>query len=199
MNRKPSAKRRRAIAMVLALLTLSALDHAGAFGHHGSDRARYDGAIATVIHVVDGDTFDIDMPDGRRPTTRIRLCGVDCPEISHDAGVPDAHFGRESADFVQETLTGRRIRIALDPNRTPRGKYGRLLAYVYLEDTGEMLNELLILEGSAYADRRFQHALKHRFVKIEKQAAKQRVGLWEKANPEQLPTWRQKMDAAGAW
>ena len=198
MNRVFFSKRRLAIALVLALLTLSALDHVGLFGFRGSDRVRYDDAIATVVYVADGDTFDINMPDGRRATTRIRLWGVDCPEISHDAGEPDAHFGRESADFVQEHLTGRRVRIALDPNHTPRGKYGRLLAYVYFEDTGEMLNELLIEEGLAYADRRFKHALKHRFVKIEKRAMKQRVGLWETVKPEQMPAWRQRMDAAGA-
>jgi len=198
MNRVLLSKRRLAIALVLVLLTLSALDHVGFFGFRGSDRVRYDDAIATVVYVADGDTFDINMPDGRRATTRIRLWGVDCPEISHDEGVPDAHFGRESADFVQEHLTGRRVRIALDPNHTPRGKYGRLLAYVYLLDTDEMLNELLIAEGLAYADRRFKHALKHRFVKIEKKAMKDHIGLWEEVKPEQMPAWRQRMDAAGA-
>ncbi len=198
MNRVFSSKRRLAIVLVLVLLALSAVDHVGFFGFGGSDRVRYPDAVATVVNVVDGDTLDIDMPDGRRATTRIRLWGVDCPEISHDAGVPDAHFGRESADFVQEHTVGRRVRIALDPNRTPRDKYGRLLAYVYLTDTGEMLNELLVAEGLAYADRRFTHALKHRFVKIEKRAMKQRIGLWETVKAEQMPGWRQRMDAAGA-
>jgi micrococcal nuclease len=199
MNRRRFTRRQLAIALALALLTLSALDHAGVFGFRGSDRVRYTDAIATVIYVADGDTFDIDMPDGRRPKTRIRLWGVDCPEISHEEGVPDAHFGRESADFVQEHLVGRQVRIALDPNRTPRGKYGRLLAYVYLEDTGEMLNELLIAEGLAYADRRFKHAMKQRFIKIEKRAMKAGIGLWETVTPEQMPDWRQRMDAVGAW
>ena len=82
-------RRRRRIRIIMACIlvaVLSILDHAGVFGFRGDDRSRYDGAVATVTYAADGDTIDINMPDGRRSHTRIRLWGVDCPEIAHAPG-----------------------------------------------------------------------------------------------------------------
>jgi micrococcal nuclease len=194
-------RRRRRLATAIAVLlvvALSALDHAGVFGYRGGDRPRYQDAVAMIVHAADGDTFDVDISDGRRRVTRIRLWGVDCPEIAHRAGEQDAYFGREATEFVRSQVVGRRVRLALEPTRDPRDKYGRLLAYLYLEDDGQMLNELLIQRGLAYADRRFGHVFKNRFVQLERAAIRQQSGLWAGVKPEQMPRWRQRMDAAGA-
>lgn len=190
-------RRTRFAVSLAAIVTLSALDHAGIFGLHKSDRDRYQNAVATVVHVVDGDTFDIDIPDEHTPNTRIRLWGVDCPEVAHRPEESDAWFGRTAADFVHEHLEGRRVRIALDPNRPTRDKYGRLLAYVYFESTEEMLNEVLLQEGLAYADRRFSHIYALRFRNLEQRASKARCGLWESEHSAQMPAWRQRMLNAG--
>lgn len=178
---------------VLALL--SALDHAGLFGARGDDRLRYSDAKATVIRAADGDTIYIDISDRRSSKTRVRLWGVDCPEIAHGAAEADAYYGPEAAAFVRKHVVGHRVRVVLDPNRGVRDKFGRLLAYVYLEDTGEMLNETLLNRGLAYADRRFDHVMKHRFGRLEKKAAKAKVGLWADVLPEQMPHWRQRLNA----
>ncbi len=194
-------RRKRALGWLagLALVVLVMLDHAGAFGRMGDDRSRYDGAEANVNYAADGDTIDVDLPDGPRKVTRIRLWGVDCPEIAHGPAEHDAYFGRQAAEFVRGRIVGRRVRLAFDPNRSPRDKYGRLLAYVYMADSGEMLNEGLIARGLGYADRRFAHVMKHRFVEREKLAIRDKVGLWAAVTGEQMPAWRQRMDAAGAW
>jgi len=194
-------RRRRLVTVVVlsAVGVLSALDHAGVFGYRGGDRATYRDAVATVTYAADGDTIDINIPDGRRPGTRIRLWGVDCPETAHKGGEQDAYFGPEAKDFVRKAIVGQRVRLEFDPVRRTRDKYGRLLAYVYLVEGGEMLNELLIRRGLGYADRRFPHVFKHRFVQIEKKVMRQKVGLWAGVKAEQMPAWRQRMDAAGAW
>lgn len=192
---------RRRIFVLLGFVlvaVLSALDHAGAFGYRGGDRSRYEGAVAKITHAADGDTIDVDIPDGSRPVTRIRLWGIDCPEIAHGVAETDAYFGREAADYVRKEIVGRKVRLAMDPGRAPREKYGRLLAYVYLEDTGEMLNELLIERGLAYADRRFAHVFNHQFVERERIAKRGKAGLWARLTPQQMPAWRQRMGAAGA-
>jgi micrococcal nuclease len=176
------------------VLAIVVADRAGLFtGAVTGDDTRYQNAVCTITYVSDGDTFDIDIPDGRKPKTRIRLWGVDCPEIAHGPDENDAWFGREAADFVQEHFEGRRVRIALDPNRSPRDKYGRLLAYVYADENGEMLNEQLVEAGLAYADQRFDHIFKHRFVQLEKRASKARNGLWEGLTLDRMPAWRQRM------
>ena len=192
-------RRVRKLTIIVAIIALSALDHAGVFGFLGDDRTRYADAVATVTYAADGDTLDIDIPDGDRPVTRVRLWGVDCPEIAHGPDETDAHFGLAAAAFVREHVVGRRVRLLLDPNRRPRDRFGRLLAYLHFADTGESINELLIDHGLAYADRRFAHVMKHRFVELEKLVMKSGTGLWAEVMPEQMPGWRQRMDAAGAW
>lgn len=158
----------------------------------GSDWDRYHDRTFRVTRVVDGDTLDIDIPDGSHATTRIRLWGVDTPEVAH-SGDPDMYFGPEAKAFAERTLTGRDVYIVLSPTRT-RDKFGRLLAYVYLERGGSMFNELLIEDGYAYADTRFRHAFDKTFKNDEKRARVARAGLWADVRPDQMPPWRQRME-----
>jgi endonuclease YncB( thermonuclease family) len=157
-----------------------------------SDFARYHDKSFRVVHVVDGDTLDIDAPDGHSPKTRIRLWGVDTPEIAH-GGQPDMYFGPEAARFAHDTLDGRTVHVVLSPLDT-RGKYGRLLAYVFLKRGGVMFNELLIERGYAYADSRFKHHYKDQFKQDEKHARRAGVGLWAHVTKEQMPAWRQRLE-----
>lgn len=211
--------RRRHVIVVLVLFALAGLsiaDHAGVFGAQGPDRTRYDGVIATVVHAADGDTLDVDIPDGRRNRTRIRLWGVDCPEIGHGKGEADAYYGPEAAAFVRAHVVGRRVKLVLDPIHPPRDKHGRLLAYVYLVDEaggpiksgdapqgaglvppeGQSLNQWLIERGLAYADLRFEHVHEIRFERAERTARKAKAGLWAGVREAQMPEWRRRMDAA---
>ncbi len=191
--------RRILITLFLLLIaSLSVLDHAGAFGHRGVDRDRYTDVEVVVTHADDGDTIGVDISDGANDVTRIRLWGVDCPEIAHGGGEADAWFGRNAAEYIRSQVVGKRVRIVLEPHRPSRDRYGRLLAYVYLAENGEMLNETLLDRGLAYADRRFEHVMKFSFEQREKRAAKAGVGMWKGVTPEQMPTWRQRMDAAQA-
>ena len=47
------------------------------------DVRKYHGKTFTVVNAVDGDTIDINIPDGKYEQTRIRLWGVDTPETKH--------------------------------------------------------------------------------------------------------------------
>jgi len=193
----PRLRRRLLVSLVIAaVVVLSALDHAGVFGYRPEGRHKYEGAFATITYAADGDTLDVDIPEAGRPVTRIRLWGVDCPEIAHQAGEKDAYWGREATDFVRQTCVGQRVRLELDPSQVPRDRFGRLLAYVHLVDSGEMLNEVLVQRGFAYADRRFRHVYKDRFIRLEKEAVHRKAGLWAGVREEQMPAWRQRMDAA---
>ncbi|MEK6644089.1 MAG: thermonuclease family protein [Planctomycetota bacterium] len=195
-----SSKPRRILTaiFVLFLSGLSVLDHAGAFGHRGVDRDRYTDVEAVVTHAADGGTFDVDIPDGTREVTRIRQWGVECPEIAHGTSEADAWFVRNAAEYIRSQVVGQRVRLVLEPYRPSRDKYGRLLAYVYLVESAEMLNETLLDRGLAYADQRFEHVMKFSFEQREKRAAKTGVGLWKGITPDQMPEWRQRMDAEQA-
>lgn len=152
------------------------------------DYDRYHGRSFVVVNVVDGDTVDIDVPDVKYDTTRIRLWGVDTPEVE---GSPRGamYWGDRASAFAAAALDGRRVRLELVKGDT-RGKYKRLLAYVYIESTGDMFNELLLRDGHAYAETRFPHPHSERFAALEAEAQEAGVGLWREVTPERMPAWR---------
>ncbi|NOX59938.1 MAG: hypothetical protein GXP29_13925 [Planctomycetes bacterium] len=156
------------------------------------DFEKYHNRVFTVVQVADGDTFDIDLPDGKYPDTRIRLWGVDTPEV---AGSRDGamHFGAEASAFAKETLLGAKVRVILSRKDT-RDKYNRLLAYVEPVDDDISFNERLIREGYAYADWRFDHPLKSQFKRAERKARRNRVGLWAESSLDDMPAWRRRME-----
>jgi micrococcal nuclease len=135
-----------------------------------------DAVRAKVQRVSDGDTF-VDTVQGRRE--RVRVIGVDTPE-SVDPNRPDEPYGQEASDFAKHYLDGETVRLAGDAE--PRDRYGRMLAYVWLED-GTFWNALLVAEGYAqqltippnvtYADL---------FRRLAREARQHDRGLWAEEN-----------------
>ena len=157
------------------------------------DFATYHGRAFTVVNVVDGDTLDIDIPDGEDNRTRIRLWGIDTPETKNPK-TGEMYFGPEAAEFAEKLMLGKRVAVYLEKHRT-RGYYGRLLAYVQLPDgkpNGKFLNEVLVSEGYAYADLRFRHSFYNKYKQLEASARRQNKGLWPNVTRDQLPEWLQE-------
>lgn len=174
-----------ALALVVALGALFAADHFGIFGTAPrADGEKYDGKTFAVVHVVDGDTIDVDIPNGKYKTTRVRLWGVDTPETAKP-DTPPQHFGREASEFTKRVCLGKKVRLKLEA-RKARDKYDRLLAFVYLPD-GKMLNRVLIEKGYGYADPRYEHTYAAEFKRLQKAAADSRVGLWQGITNDGLP------------
>ncbi len=166
--------------MGLALLAvLIYADRRGWLLREASDWRRYENGNFRVVYVVDGDTLDIDEPDGERPTTRIRLWGVDAPESARPReGRPAEPLADEAEAFVRRIAHGQQVRLTLQSHEV-RDRYGRLLAYVQLPD-GTVLNERLVGEGLARCDGRFPHQHLARYELIERQARLDKRGLWVK-------------------
>lgn len=190
---RPSIWRRRRYSLLAAaaLLVALAADQRSRSGRVGTDRDRYHGVTTRVVKVVDGDTFDLAIPDRHQPTTRVRLWGVDTPEIAH-GDQPSMHFGDEATSFAREQLLGKEVVIRLSPTDT-RDKYERLLAYVHIPADDAMFNIMLLEEGLAYADWRFRHPFKDEFERAESAARARRAGLWSDVVETQWPAWRQRM------
>lgn len=191
------------IALLVSIAVAASLaDHCGLFGTLGPDRHRYHCATATITNVVDGDTFDLDLPDSSAETTRVRLLGIDCPELGHGDSEKEAPFGREAAAFARNQFRGKRVKIMLDPTRPVRDKHGRLLAYLFVADGSDSwndasINQIMIDRGLAYADWRFEHVHELRFERAERLAMRGKVGLWSKVARDQMPQWRQEMMKRG--
>jgi len=148
------------------------------------DTQKYHGGSFTVVDVIDGDTIDIGVPDGKYDETRIRLWGIDAPERGR-------YYADEATNFTRELALGEKVTVYLDEGNRTRGYYGRLLAYVQLPDE-RYLNEVLISEGYVYGDLRFNHSFYNKYKQLQSKARSQQKGLWKNVRREQLPDWLQK-------
>ncbi len=93
---------------------------------------------ARFIEAVDGDTIRVYYRiEHQEVVEKVRLIGVDTPERGQV-------FYSEAASFTANEASGKTVRLEFD--RRLRGRYGRLLAYVYLPD-GVMLNTEIIRQG----------------------------------------------------
>jgi micrococcal nuclease len=127
--------------------------------------------------VIDGDTIVLDGEE------TVRLIGVDTPETK-DPRKPVQYFGQEAYEFTRSLVEGKRVRLEYDQERND--KYGRTLAYVYLED-GTFLNTEIIKQGYGFAYTQFPFKYLEEFRQYEREARENERGLWapkEEKKPE---------------
>lgn len=99
----------------------------------------------TVRRVVDGDTIIV-LRDGAEE--RVRLLGIDTPE-SVQPDSPVECFGPEASARTGELLSGRSVWLESDPTQDAVDRFGRTLAYVWLDET-TLVNRVLVAEGYAH-------------------------------------------------
>ena len=127
------------------------------------------GSSYAVERVVDGDTLLLE------DRTRVRLLGVDTPETKRP-DLPVDPLGLEAAEFMRRHVDGRPVRLEFDRER--RDRFGRVLAYVYVDQL--LLNEELIRNGYSRAETYFPYSeqMKRRFRAAEDEARAARRGGW---------------------
>ncbi|WP_018705778.1 thermonuclease family protein [Siminovitchia fordii] len=129
------------------------------------------GEKVKVTRVVDGDTIEVDL-NGK--SEKVRMILVDTPETKHPRlGVQP--FGPEASKFTTKTLENQMVTLELGTQE--RDKYGRLLAYVWIED--KLFNNMLLEKGFArvavyppntkYLDE---------FEATQEKAKKKGIGIW---------------------
>lgn len=97
---------------------------------------------AEVIRVKDGDTF-ICRYKGHKET--VRLIGVDTPESVHPNQRRNTEAGKKASEITGDILVeGSDVFLEFDVAQ--RDKYGRLLAYVYLNQEGNPMYNIYLLE-----------------------------------------------------
>lgn len=176
---------RRLVPVVLVLVVL--LAGCGAVPIDTGSMDSLEPRNATVIEVIDGDTIDVQYPDGSMD--RVRLLGIDTPEV-HTApeptefeGVPDTNAGERclraagtrATTALTERLADEDVRLEFDSESDRRGDYDRLLAYVVHDDTN--LNYWLVEGGNARVyDTEFTKAAQ--FYAAEAEAQGDHRGLW---------------------
>lgn len=131
---------------------------------------------ALVVHVVDGDTIDVEI-DGQK--YRVRYIGIDTPETV-DPRRPVGCYGPEASAHNKALVDGKTVGLEKDISETD--EFGRLLRYVWLPgEPGqpEMVNADLVRDGYAQVatyppDVRYQDT----FLQLQREAREAGRGLW---------------------
>lgn len=128
--------------------------------------------IVGIATVIDGDTLVID-------DTRIRLQGIDAPELHQNCTGADGHewpCGFTSRKRLRQIIHGREV--SCDPVDTD--KYGRTVAVCHAGDTD--LNARMVETGWAMAYRTYSQS----YIPFEEKARKERAGMWDSSF---IPPW----------
>lgn len=167
------------LAIVTALLFLF-----GTFERIIAEEKNSGGNVAKAWRVDDGDTITVLL--GNRHSERIRLIGIDAPEMGQK------RWGERAKRHLAGMLaSSRNIYIEYDVER--KDKYGRLLAYVRTAD-GRLVNAEMLKDGYAVLFT-FPPNVRHvdELTAAQRQARERRLGIWGKDGLSQLPEdWRRR-------
>ncbi len=126
-----------------------------------------------MYRVIDGDT--VELAGGRL----VRYLGIDTPEVRRRQGsgwvVDPEPFGVEASAFNRRLVEGRRVSLEYDAQTSDR--FGRILAYVYVDDV--MVNAELLRAGLAeplIIPPNVEHS--EEFRALAEEARREQRGLW---------------------
>lgn len=145
-----------------------------AFGFHA---VGYAGLLeGKVVSVHDGDT--ITLLDATHRQHKIRLAGIDAPELSQA-------FGRVSRQHLADQVVGRTVVIEW----SKRDKYQRLVGKILLN--GRDINITQIEAGLAWHYKKYATEQipedRQRYARAEEQARASRLDLWQYSHA--VPPW----------
>lgn len=98
--------------------------------------------------VVDGDTIDAEIDLGMNTfiKERIRLYGVDTPEVYGPHAVPE---GKLASDFTKDWMAAGQTFYLSSDRYDWREKYGRVLGRIFRDEDPVSVNEALLNAGHA--------------------------------------------------
>jgi endonuclease YncB( thermonuclease family) len=123
-----------------------------------------------VVSVTDGDTVTVVLDGGKKE--KIRLAGIDCPEMEQP-------FGEPAKEFTEEFSLGKKVTVAVKGS----DRYGRVLGEMIRPDGPgsaggvRILNEELLRAGLAWWYRKCAPD-NFPYEKLEREAREAGRGLW---------------------
>lgn len=107
--------------------------------------------VKEVTNVVDGDTIDviIDLGFDISFSSRVRLAGIDTPE-SRTSDKAEKILGLESKEYLKKAIKAAKTVVIKTEKMDSSEKYGRILGWVYLDGSGNSINNELIEKGYAW-------------------------------------------------
>jgi endonuclease YncB( thermonuclease family) len=132
-----------------------------------------------VVRDVDGDTVWVRYADGTE--AYVRLIGVDTPE-DVKPGTPVECGSRQAAGWMEVEAVGKEATLVTDPTQKSFDRYGRRLAYLYVE--GRNLDRLQVREGwgrvYVYDNEPFEQV--SGFRRAQRSAVREDIGVWRRCD-----------------
>ena len=173
--KKTRTKHKRALTLILIAILLLLLAAAAAvlLFTKRTKQGPLEGPCR-VLKVYDGDTISVLI--GNTETT-IRMIGIDTPESVNRDQSKNTPEGMEVSLWLHDCLEGRKVWLEYDEQREDR--YGRTLAYVWLDEGETMLEDVLLKNGMALT-LPIEPNLRYssRFSELERQAKREKAGFW---------------------
>ena len=112
----------------------------------------YEYRVKKLINVVDGDTIDVEIDLGFDIyiTKRVRLAGIDTPE-SRTTDKFEKSLGLESKARLKQLLSDADLIVIRTEKPNSSEKFGRVLGWLYIDDTKVSINDTLIASGYAWS------------------------------------------------
>jgi micrococcal nuclease len=111
----------------------------------------YEYRVKKVTHIVDGDTIDVDIDLGFDISfhSRVRLAGIDTPE-SRTRDLKEKALGLESKEYLKKRLEAAKNIVIRTEKVNSSEKYGRILAWLYVDGEPNSINHEMIEKGYAW-------------------------------------------------
>lgn len=131
---------------------------------------------ARVVAVVDGDTLRVEDLDGR-DLGRVRLLGIDAPEVAHPPAPADCYADAATDRLQQLAPLGSIVDLATDSAQANRDRYGRILRYV--DHAGLDVSRELLAAGAARLYEHSRHIARGTsYITAARTAQDNSLGLW---------------------
>jgi endonuclease YncB( thermonuclease family) len=131
--------------------------------------------VAKVIRIIDGDTMEVLYEN---TPIKIRLAHIDCPEKRGKQP-----FGNNAKIALSDLCFGQEVTVYGENY----DRYKRLIA-VIVNDKKQIVNQELVKQGMAWHFKKYSTDLL--YDKLEYQARKNKLGLWQDPNPTPPWNWR---------
>ena len=112
----------------------------------------YEYHVKKITAVVDGDTVDVDIDLGFNVSysQRVRLAGIDTPE-SRTKDKFEKALGLEAKEYIKAKLKDAENIIIKTQLPDSSEKYGRILGWLYVNNSSKSVNEQMIEDGYAWS------------------------------------------------
>ena len=111
------------------------------------------GQDVKVVRIIDGDTFEIENGD------KVRMIGIDAPELKNEGGL-------KSKNHLKLLIENKYVSLIKDEKNNNKDFFGRLLRYVYLEDSD--INLKMIEDGYANVYTKFKFTKSKEYINLNK-------------------------------